>query len=209
MTDDEIRSRLDRVYAALGDTRSRPEDIPVQVVNQGTSYGFVQDFTGGRSAAQHQKDLASVINEIMGIRDRARRWLKANGSDAAKVDVFIKSELTVSLVHDLANADKHGGAGRDTMSGIQAKLKDVSRGMSIAWDPVKGQFATSGQFMAPAVNFQKGATSGQATSSNLEIGLTGWVVDGQGKEICQVQRLIPDAIYKWEQFLRSNGLILS
>jgi hypothetical protein len=210
MTESEINWRLKRVYAAFEDKSGfRPEDIKAEIHRSDIGLVFSQDFRGGRSQENLDADAASVINEIMGIRDRAKSWLKSRGDDPKKVDDFIRSELAVALVHDLANTDKHGQLDGPPFSGHKPKVVKVDRAATLAYDAATGTYATSGQFVGPTIDTWTGQIVGAGSSSNLEVVLISDIQDEGGNKVGELQKVLPDAIYKWEQFLVSLGLVLA
>ena len=210
MTEAEIRERLNRMYAAFDDrSQFKPEDFEPEVHGIGDQFNVSADFRGGRSADQLKIDAASVINEIMGIRDRARSWLKNTGRDPRKVDNFVKSELAVALVHDLANTDKHGQLDGPPFSGCKPKLKKVNRATILKYDPLTGTYATEGKFITAGFNIQTGELIGTGASSNVEVVLVSDIVDEAGNKVGELHKVLPDSIHKWEQFLSSEGLTLS
>lgn len=211
MTEAEIKRRLSRVYAAFGDkSEFKPEDFEPTVEElEGGGFIISQDFTGGRSQENLYIDAASIINEIMGIRDRAKAWLTGNGRDSKKVDAFVKSELAVALVHDLANTDKHGKLDAPPFSGYMPSLAQVHRATTLKYDPATGTYASSGTFTGPAFDALTGKTLSTGSSSDVETVLASDIQDEYGNKVGELQKVLPDAIYKWEQFLVSNGLVLT
>lgn len=210
MTEAEINWRLRRVYAAFGEKSAlKPEDVPAQVWADENSFGMFHDFSGGRSLEQLDTDAASIINEIMGIRDRAKAWFKSRGDDPRKVDDFIRSEMAVALVHDLANTDKHGHLDRPPFSGCRPKLQAITRAATSKYDPATGTYAATSFFKGPSFNFQTGEVSGTPTSSGMEVVLISDIHDEAGNKVGELQKALPDAIYRWENFLVSEGLVLS
>ena len=211
MTEEEIRRRLRRVYVALGDkSHLKPEDA--MHVRKDTTEGllFSIDFTGGRSPEELEIDAFTIINEIMGIRDRAKAWIKANGGQERNVDDFVRANLAPALVHDLANSDKHGQLDRPPYSGYRPVLKDVGRGVTLVYDPSTGKYCAQGEVVGPVFDIRNGEIQqGTATSSGVEVVLSGRVENEAGNEVAELQKLIPDAIYKWEQFLVAQGVTLS
>jgi hypothetical protein len=210
MTEAEIEHRVNRVYSALQEkTGLRPEEAPLYVRKDETGVSFYQDFRGGRTPVQLESDAAHVINEIMGIRDRAKKWLARKGDDPAKVDAFIRSKLAVALVHDLANTDKHGELDYRPMSGHKPVLVKVDRAMALKYDPATGKYETNGHFIGKAMNMDTGEVSGRATRSNTEVVLISDINDENGSKIGELQGILPEAVFHWEQFLSTLGLSLT
>jgi len=208
VTDEEIRWRLRRVYAALGDASGIPTEEAAHSVTVRHEQGFEThvDFSGGRSAEQLETDANSILNEIMGIKDRARAWMKGNGKDPNLVEDFIKSSQSAALVHDLANADKHGQPGSSGMSGQKPVLRNISRSAMLKRDPITGLYPPSGTLMM-RLDSVTGKVE-QLPGENTEVGITGDIVDAKGAEISKLHDVIFEAIRGWENFLTSQGLKL-
>ncbi len=209
MTESEIKNRIARVYAAFGEkSRLKPEDCEPVVHRTPQRLSYHQDFRGGRTQEQLEIDAATIINEIMGIRDRTKKWLIASAGNAARVDDFIKSDMAVALVHDLANTEKHGELDRPPFSGHRPKLLPVDRVMANIYDPVTKTYARASQFWGPAINNQTGQLANKGGSTGMEVVLHCDIQDESGNKIGELNKVLADAIHSWEQFLKSLGLTL-
>lgn len=210
MNEQEIIYRLTRVRAAFGErTALMPENVNPQKYSSDLGDGLLYDFRGGRTETQLDLDANHIMHEIMGIRDRAMKWFVGGGRDPKEIDAFIKSELAVALVHDLANTDKHGELDLPPFSGYKPKLGKVDRALVLKYDPASGTYAATGQFVGQTIDLQVGAViPGTGSSSGLEVVLACDIYDESGNKIGELQRVLPDAIYKWEEFLIKNGLVL-
>lgn len=209
MTDAELSKRLRRVRAALGDVSGvRPEDAPPPTVRGvGKDFHLVQDYSADRTLEQLEKDAYGVINEIMGIKGRARAWMKGRGKDSELVGPFLKTHRHAAIVHDLANADKHGTSGRTTVSGLQPILKEVHKGVVLVRNPVTGKYASEGS-VTRQVNILTGEVQNMPIE-NTELVLTGKIVDSSDTEILALHDLFFWAIKDWEEFLNGQGVVLS
>lgn len=209
MTEQVIKQRLARVIAAFGDkSRFRPEEIAPTIEVSESGFSYVQDFTGGRSQENLDADAAAIINEIMGLRDRTKAWLKNTHGDVSKVDKFIKSEPATALVHDLANTDKHAQLDGPPFSGHKPRLSKVNRVVTLIYDPSTGTYEQKGFFIGHGFNLKTGELVSPPASVGTEIVLDSEILDEDGNKIGELKKLLPDAIYKWEQFLCSIGLAL-
>lgn len=209
MTESELSSRLNLAYVALGASApTTPESIHPMVVQNSSGIQLVHDFRGNDSEEKCYLAIMSIVDIIVGLRDRTKAWLKKNAGDPNQVDDFIGMHDQVAIVHDLGNLDKHGSVGRKPLSGKQIQLRNVGRAMVLKYDPVTGRFATKGEFIGQAFNPATGQLSGEVTSSNVEITLVGNIVDEGGDLISQIPRTLPQALYDWEQFLASLGIKL-
>ena len=206
MNPNDLKGRLVRIYAAFGDVAAlSPEEQLHSAAAVGDSLQVWFDWSGGRSEDQLKKDAYAVINEVMGIRDRAKKWMKHKGKQRDAVDELIKNDRHLSLLHDLANYDKHGSHGRETFSGLQPEIINVHGAVTAKRDPVTGKYATAGH-----VTTKLDLTTGEATpdeSEGTEVVITGDVVDGSGNRIELLNDLLFWAILKWEQFLTAEGAL--
>lgn len=207
MTEAELLHRLTLATIALESADPKPpESIPVQVSKTSSGAQFFHDFRGDEPEEKCYLAIMSIVEMIIGLRDRTKRWLKKNSRDVDVVDMFIKSHLHVALVHDLGNLDKHGSVGRTPFSGKQIKLEEVGRAMVLKYDPVTQLFAKHGEFVGQTFDPITGQLYGKATSSNVEVTLVGTILDENGDFISQIPRTLPQALYDWEQFLISLGV---
>lgn len=207
MTEDELKRRLGLAHLAIeANGPTQPESIPPKVIHAHSGPRIHHDFRGEDSEEECYLAIMSVVDMIVGLRDRTKGWLKRNGLDSRIVDEFIETHDQVAIVHDLANLNKHGSVGRKPLCGKQIELKDVGRAMVLKYDPVSGKFATKGEFIGQAFNARTGEISGDATSTNVEVTLVANIVDQDGNLISQIPKALPQAIYDWEQFLLSLGL---
>jgi hypothetical protein len=102
---DQLQARLRRLHASLASTSTL--EIPVfqspRLVGAGT---FSVEFTDGRSAAEMENVLATLVANVASLKDHLKEWCVTQ-SIASPGDRLIDSDLSVALVHDLWNRDKH------------------------------------------------------------------------------------------------------
>jgi hypothetical protein len=208
VTDADLSKRIRRVYAAIDDVSGTlPENAaPPAILGVGTNLHIVQDFSAGRTSDHMEKDAFTVINEIMGIRDRARAWMKTHGKGPDLVDAFLKSHRNAAVVHDLANSDKHGQIARHTVSGLQPQLENVHRAVTLTRDPITGKYAKEGS-VVQVMNIETGEVENMP-SENTEIVLTGEIIDSSGALIDHLHDTLFWALREWEVFLTAEGAIL-
>ncbi len=194
MKDQELTNRLKRIYAALGDVTNLDIDMaPPTAWADERSFGIFQDFSGGKSQDQFDNEVTLVLSAFAWLPDRARAWLKSKGEEKRDVNTFMESTLSVALMWDLANVDKHGKSGHTTFSGKSPRLLNARRVM---------RMTGSGLFiMTPG--------GSQHTRGKNNLVLTGEVMDQDGTKIMDFDDLIDEALLAWEQFLESKGLKFS
>lgn len=199
MNENEIIRRLCLIKVALGDRTKRPmSEAPPLVINSQQWRGVYQDFSGGKTSEQLEIDANTIIAEFMGLRDRVKDWLKTKNRSAETVDNFMKAHKSVSLLHDLGNADKHGLLTRKTFSGINPSLRSVHR---------VGRFTTQakeGSMVGMTIGLD-GATRMLGDGSSAVV-LMGEVVDEYGNKVGELDELFDDALPLWVSFLQSEGL---
>lgn len=202
MNENEILRRLNRIKLALGDRSRRPmsEAHPL-VINTARFRGVFQDFSGGKSTEQLEIDASTIIGEFMGLRDRVKDWLKVRRRSAETVGNFMKSHKSVSLLHDLGNADKHGQLTRRTFSGVTPSLRNVHRAGKFTTLPKKG----------PMVGMTMGFDGSHQMlgDRSAAVVLMAEVVDEKGNKVGELDELFDDALPRWEQFLQGAGLALN
>lgn len=162
--------------------------------------GVFQDFSGGKTTEQLEIDANTIIGEFMGLRDRVKDWLKGKNRSVETVDNFMKSQKSVSLLHDLGNADKHGQLTRTTFSGARPTLRGVHRAGKFTTLPKKGS----------SVGMTMGFDGSQQLlgDGSANVVLMGEVVDEKGTKLGELDELFDDALPRWEQFLEVQGLSL-
>jgi hypothetical protein len=192
MTDDEIRKRLDRIEAALGNVSNLPlTSAPPLVFKSEKFQGVYQDFSGGRSDVQMEVDANSVLSEFVGLRDRTILWLTTHDRNPSDVDEFMRAHKPVALLQDLANVDKHVSLTRKPWSGTKPRLNNVRRVMQ-----ARGSFQIQMDLDGRTV------THGEST-----LVLTGTIVDENGKYIEDLHTVIDQALPLWESFLGALGIL--
>ena len=185
MTEEEIRYRIERVKDAVQrNTSLNPLDVEPYVRADEHGAGFFQDFTGGRTQIQLESAVGLIINEIMAIRDRAKKWLVSNGGrSAGGRQVHLNLSRRSRLSHDLANTDKHGELDKPSMSGHKPKLAEVESVMTLVYDPATGTYANHGQYTGPTFDLRTGQMSGGFDSSGFEVVLDSEILDEHGNVI--------------------------
>lgn len=116
MTATELARRLNLAHLALGAAGPiAPENTRPTVVKDASGTRISPSFQGGASEQECYLAIMSIVDMVVGSRDRTKGWLKKNGRDPNIVDAFVKSHDQVALVHDLGNLDKHGSVGRSPL----------------------------------------------------------------------------------------------
>lgn len=206
MTEHEIRRRLERIYFAFGEhsnlppERYKPELIEVE---GGLAFEICYD---NRSEVELEFVVNAIINEICGLLDRTRRRFTAKGRQAGEVSNYVRLSLPMALVIDLWNTDKHEELTHRPYSSFKPKLNNLSSGVILQYDPETRMYASEGTIVSPAFDLEEMIIHGHGSSTNSVVSIVGKVVDENGVEIYDLEKLLPDAIFEWEKFLKANGL---
>ena len=196
---DQLRQRVERIHAALNTTVERDmARLPATVEISEELVSVLHDFSGGSSAAELENLSQSLIHNVAHLRDHLKKWAKANDRCRAKVDDAIRNSFALQVISDLANVDKHGGAGRESWSGKQPRLTNVTRSLRMATREEEGSWMVVVFGRTPIV-------SGDGSAEAV---LTGDVLDEDGCRIGDLHTLAGEAVAAWEELLRCYGLAL-
>lgn len=191
MTD--LDGRLNRLYAAVGETTAREPDKlrPTAVQIQD---GFRLQFDGGLSKAQLENTAMQAVFHVAHLKDYLKKWGKTHGHDPAQVDQAVRTSLALKVLVDLADSDKHGDVRRDPgWSGLQPRITDIIRCLR----------ATGGS-EPPSVefSFSSGGPVATAVRGDMAAVVTGDVVGRDGSKIGDLQALLLDGVTVFETLLK-------
>ena len=198
---DEIRERLRRLYAAVGETTERDlSRVPGAISESDDAFFFVQDFSGDLTPEKISNLAHSAISLVAHFPDHLRRLAKKLGRDPAEIDDLIRSFPSISILIDLANREKHGAPRNGGRSGRSPELRGITRQLRLSAGPTPGtgvqvQFTPAG----PQVRGPGSAT----------VILTGEIVASDGSRIGDLHSILLDALEVWEklvhEWLPPNG----
>lgn len=198
---DDLDSRLRRLYAAIGDTQEADLDkFPAKVIADDKGILVHQEFSGGKTDEQLTNALQSLIALIAGLEYYLYIWAGKNAHGKDKVQLPLQGSLSFSIVHDLWNTEKHGYSptrGGDR-TGLAPQLLNVNRVMRLATQPEKGSFVMFmlGQDGKPVIR-------GDGTAKAV---ITGDVVGKDGKRLGDAHEILEGAVKDCEQILRDLGI---
>jgi hypothetical protein len=103
-----LAERLERVYASLGATIEADLSLfKPTIVRSNEEIAIYQDFVGGLTGAEMQNAAFGLIHNIANLRDNVSRWAEDNGKSFNGGE-FVAGSMSLGLLHDLSNTDKHG-----------------------------------------------------------------------------------------------------
>ena len=194
--EDDIRRRIMRIYAAVGEVAttdtSEFEQEVLQRANGTFRIGI--NFQGKLSADQMANQLFSAIHNIANLKDHLKSWARKRGFQAGAVEAAIDESPDLQLVMDLANSDKHGPARDGGRSKLGPSLSNIARGLKLGDEAGnKGTVTVSLSLRGP---------SHVATNGPAEFIVNADVVDSAGHRISDVRSILKEAIICWETLLK-------
>lgn len=200
--DDRIVDRLHRLYAAIGECADTDlSNCQAKVVfSTPTMLGILHEFSGGNTPYQLENVAQSLIGLIHHLEYHLQRWASSHGRDTETVRAAYTRSRSLNIIHDLANAEKHGQAkgGRRTRTGHDLELCAVSRVIELCangpGDSVAGMtFDASGRPVA----------YGNGTVAAV---LEGEIVAADGTHVAWLRETVVEAIADLETLFAELGL---
>ena len=193
LMDEDIKARMDRLYAALGRVIERDLNaLPPTITTKPGVVAIHQDFSGGESEAELSDALHSSIASVASFHDHLQEWGHRNNVSKETVHTYFKSSPDFCIVRDLWNSDKHGGElHKDGWSKQAPTIVSVRRVLEMSGPSTmivdqRGQAVVSGDGDVRAV-------------------VTGRVVDKQGKSLGDAHDYLERAVKLCETALNHFG----
>jgi len=203
MVNDDLISRLQRLYAAIGATEETDisKFVP-QMTNKGNRICFYQDWSGGLSNAERANYINSLISNIASLEYHLYRWADDSGHDKTKVRTAFNRSQALKIIHDLWNNDKHGyNPERRGHSGKSPRVERITSFMQMTTKPEKGSFVR--------LTFNCQGAPRIAGTGTAKVIITGDILDRVDNKIGDFYETALEAIGVWESVLRDFGIKLS
>jgi hypothetical protein len=187
-----IRERLDRIYAALGETFTQDHSKFGALVTP-QPWGVRVTFDGGLSQAQLVNAAMQAVFHVAHLRDHLKRWACEHGCSPDDLETAMASSLALRVIVDLADRDKHGGSPRNRgYSGRDPRLTHVARGIR-----------STGGTALPIVRFAIGPSDVTAPefAADAAAVISGPVFDFAGERIGDLNDLLTEALRVLEDVL--------
>ncbi|MDA0270280.1 MAG: hypothetical protein O2919_04545 [Chloroflexi bacterium] len=200
---DEVLSRLNRVYAALDESiEADLTQFPAQVISDGGLFGILQEFHGGLTPAQIENLAYAVIHNITNLIDHLKRWARGNSNDLGPILRAEHGSLALQILRDLSNNDKHGYSPRHTSrSGKSPQLREVGRPLRM----------TTGSAAGSSVAFvftPEGPKLISHGGGSAAVVITGSIVDRDGQPLGDLYEVELQALTVIEALVHELGLRL-
>ncbi len=185
---DDLQRRLDRVYAAIGETATRePAKLKPTVKQQAGTIAI--SFDGGLSEAQIENAAMHAVFAVGHLPDHMRKWARKNGKDPKSMNRAIGRSQALRVVIDLANVDKHGDHDRGGgLSGLRPRVTDLTRALRLGGGPEPPSMTLIGP-------------NGPEVQGDVSAVICGTVRDSSGKYIGQLDQILSDALKVLESLL--------
>lgn len=198
---DDVRGRVRRIYAAIGETVE--EDLSKfepSVSETPTGRVILMDFSGGMSPDQMANVAHSSIANVASLRDHLKGWARRNSKDPAVVDRAVVGSFELKVLIDLWNADKHGPPRDGGLSGKTPKLTEIHRVMRLRAGPAPNSGAT--------VTFNPNASLRVVGEASGAVVVDGLIVDGLGAAIGFLSEFTEAALKAWINVLGDLGVTI-
>lgn len=202
MANDDLISRIQRIYSAVGAAEETDisKFVP-QVINDGHRIGFHQDWSGGFSDAELTNIAHSLIHNIANLAAHLRRWAAHNGQDKTKVDAALNSSQALQIIKDLSNNDKHGypprGGGHSGQSPRVGKIRNL---LQLTTKAEKGS--------SVSVTFTPQGVPRILGSGTAKVIISCDILDRDGNTIGDLHTTALEAVKVWESVLGDFGVKL-
>lgn len=196
----DLNSKLKRLYSALGEQYS--EDISSNIIDTRTFSpdGKFEHRTtfGSNDPEENQNLVMNAIHLVASLKDTIKNKLDSTGVDPQAYEELINNNLSLSLVTDLDNKDKHG----DPLTHASRSNKDP-RIVNIE-QSLRGRGKTNVSF---TTDFTTGKTSLNSVEGNVKIVVVADVIDSSGNIIMPMDKMLEESVSSIERFLSNHRLL--
>jgi hypothetical protein len=195
MIDDDLISRVQRLYAAIEETvETDISKFMPTVTSDGKRVCFYYDWRGGRSDAELANTIHILIYNIANLKDHLRKWADKNGKDKTKVRDAFKNSLALRIIKDLSNNDRHGyNPEKLGNSRKSPRVDGITTVMQMTTKPEKGSVVS--------LTFNHQGVPRVAGSGTAKVITTGDILDRNNNKIGNLHKTMVEAIEVWESVL--------
>ena len=201
MANDELLSRIDRIYASVDANQEFDmTKLPGIVWQQQGVVWLYQDFRSGLSQPEIHNIAHSLIHNIANLKDHLRRWARQNGTDPATIDQAIGASNALNIIIDLSNNDKHGYPPRDGgYSGVAPQVSGIDRVMKLSFG------GEAGSSISMAFNAD-GSPRIVSRGGSAKAVITGRVNDKDGNRLGDLHNFELEAVESLEELVADLGV---
>ena len=204
MSSEQLRRRIDRMYAALsGVTEHDLSKYPPEAVDSDGGTIYWLDFRRGLTDADLDNAVHSLIHNVAHLDNHLRKWIGRDEAKRTLIDSTLLEAREFRIVKDISNNDKHGYPRRGGgLSGVSPRLVNVNSVLQLRTGPRRG--SSVGVVMGPT-----GLTQIGASDSSAQVVITGDVVDIDGDRVGDLHALVTAAVDTLEPLFRDLGVEFS
>ena len=199
-----LNQRLGRLHRALAglatdDLSSIRADI---MSGNGVRYAHV-DFSLNSDPNELANKAYLLIANIASLKDHLKLWCNQRNLQF-EGDKLIDSNISVALIHDLWNLDKHAALDKKPRSGRVPKLTGLRTSLvtSAGTEPGGAAFFTMDPFTGKM-------TSGSSGGGSVRLALEAQIVDEAGTTIADFTETCQKAVEEWSKVLKAAGVSIA
>jgi len=187
----DIKLRLKRVYSSIN--KSSDDEIEKYVHIRQISPGQFQiTFDKGQEESESTDIVFAIIEHLAKLKDHIKNIIEERGGDKKNIENEIDKSLELKLIIDLANAEKHGyPLTKPERSKRSPKIQNIKHSLVIPPQVQVGFNLSTGEILNP---------------NDCGITITAEIIDKNGNLICRLNKLVNDAIKKWEEIIKKYNI---
>lgn len=196
---DDIQERLERLYSAVNERYDQVTDdsiIEKTTIRDDGVFEHRVTF-GSNDEAQNKNKVMNVIHAIASLKDHIKSKLTEMGNDPRDYEKYIDDNLSIALITDLDNKDKHGGTLRSPRTDKNPQLANIRQAL-------RGKGKTS---FAVATSFSGMKSTITRNQGNIKLEIVGDVIDGSGSLVARLEDVIESSLGLVEGFMKSKGIV--
>lgn len=158
------------------------------------SYSISGTFTKGNNADKANRILL-IIHNLANLKDHLKHSITSKGGDQRQIENEIDDDLSLQIVIDLANSEKHTYPTKSNRSGLNPKLGNIQSSLTVsATEPGEASF------------FVMHIDGTYQTSGNVGVTLHADILDGNNDKVMTLDELIENCLGKWEGIITKYKL---
>lgn len=193
----DINLRLERLYLSINKKFEDNvlEHMQTKEITDGKKFTISITFDAKHNENETFDRINNIISNLANLKDHLKTILEQRGGDAQKIEDEINQNLSLQVILDLHNQEKHCYPLTKTKrSGKDPKIINISK-------------AISSRPGVKATAFIRDPITGAGATNNMAIVITADVVDNQGNLLYGLSDLIDKSLNSWETIITKYNLI--
>lgn len=198
---DILDRKIRQMHESLGALRN-VEISNLKQEHAQTEIGFYRsiDFSQGKTTAGLANIATLLVANIACLKDHLKAWCKMKNI-AFEGDHLINSDISVAIVHDLWNIDKHTDQYSNKRSGHIPKIVNLRQTLNLSAGTQAGGFAIF------SMDPMTGKTNVQSSGGgSVGLVISGAVLDENGNRLGDFLEICERAVQAWEQTMIKSGI---